>query len=238
MKLDLLIMAAHPDDAELGCAGTILANVQAGRKVGIVDFTRGELGTRGTPETRHQEAKNASAILGISARENLGLPDGFFRNDPESQLKLISVIRKYQPDVVIANAPTDRHIDHGRGALLASDACFLSGLRRIETQEDGEMQSAWRPRAVYHYIQDRYMTPDLIVDITPFWEQKIRAIRAFATQFHNPDLNEPQTVLSTPDFLNFVEARARELGRTIGVTFAEGFTTQRTPGVKDLFDLL
>ncbi len=238
MKLDILVMAAHPDDAELGAGGIILAHVAMGKKVGVVDFTEGELGTRGTAITRKSEAENASKILMLSARENLKLPDGFFKNDKDSQLKLISVIRKYQPDIVIANAVTDRHIDHGKGSGLATDACFLSGLRKIETLLDGEKQETWRPKVVYHYIQDRYITPDFIFDITPFWDKKMEAIKAFNTQFHNPNLNEPQTTLSSPDFIHFIEGRARDFGRTIGTTYGEGFTVERQIGVKDLFDLL
>jgi len=238
MKLDILVMAAHPDDAELGAGGIILAHVAMGKKVGVVDFTEGELGTRGTAETRKIEAENASKILMLSARENLKLADGFFKNDKESQLKLIAVIRKYQPEIVIANAVTDRHIDHGKGSDLASDACFLSGLRKIETYLDGEKQEIWRPKVVYHYIQDRYITPDFIFDITPYWDKKMEAIKAFNTQFHNPNLNEPQTTLSSPDFIHFLEGRARDLGRTIGTTFGEGFTIERQIGIKNLFDLL
>jgi len=238
MKLDILVMAAHPDDAELGAGGIILAHVAMGKKVGVVDFTEGELGTRGTAETRKIEAENASKILMLSARENLKLADGFFKNDKESQLKLIAVIRKYQPEIVIANAVTDRHIDHGKGSDLASDACFLSGLRKIETYLDGEKQEIWRPKVVYHYIQDRYITPDFIFDITPYWDKKMEAIKAFNTQFHNPNLNEPQTTLSSPDFIHFLEGRARDLGRTIGTIFGEGFTIERQIGIKNLFDLL
>jgi len=238
MKLDILVMAAHPDDAELGAGGIILAHVAMGKKVGVVDFTEGELGTRGTAETRKIEAENASKILMLSARENLKLADGFFKNDKESQLKLIAVIRKYQPEIVIANAVTDRHIDHGKGSDLASDACFLSGLRKIETYLDGEKQEIWRPKVVYHYIQDRYITPDFIFDITPYWDKKMEAIKAFNTQFHNPNLNEPQTTLSSPDFIHFLEGRARDLGRTIGTIFGEGFSIERQIGIKNLFDLL
>jgi len=238
MKLDILVMAAHPDDEELGEGGIILAHVAMGKKVGVVDFTEGELGTRGTAETRKIEAENASKILMLSARENLKLADGFFKNDKESQLKLIAVIRKYQPEIVIANAVTDRHIDHGKGSDLASDACFLSGLRKIETYLDGEKQEIWRPKVVYHYIQDRYITPDFIFDITPYWDKKMEAIKAFNTQFHNPNLNEPQTTLSSPDFIHFLEGRARDLGRTIGTIFGEGFTIERQIGIKNLFDLL
>ena len=224
MKLDILVMAAHPDDAELSCAGTILKHIAAGKKVGIVDFTRGELGTRGTPEIRLQESADATKILGLQARENLGIRDGFFRNDEETQLKLIEVIRKYQPDIVLANALEDRHPDHGKGAQLAIDACFLSGLRQIKT---GDLP-AWRPAQVYHYIQDRYLEPDFVVDISANWDQKEAAIRAFKSQFFDPNSAEPASYISSPDFLNFIQARAMEMGHKIGVKYGEGFQSQKT----------
>jgi bacillithiol biosynthesis deacetylase BshB1 len=224
MKLDILVMAAHPDDAELSCAGTILKHIAAGKKVGIVDFTRGELGTRGTPEIRLQESADATKILGLHARENLGIRDGFFRNDEETQLKLIEVIRKYQPDIVLANALEDRHPDHGKGAQLAIDACFLSGLRQIKT---GDLP-AWRPAQVYHYIQDRYLEPDFVVDISTQWDQKEAAIRAFKSQFFDPNSAEPASYISSPDFLNFIQARAMEMGHKIGVKYGEGFQSQKT----------
>jgi bacillithiol biosynthesis deacetylase BshB1 len=238
MKLDVLALGAHPDDVELGCGGTLLAQLAMGRKTGAIDFTRGELGTRGTAQTRKEEAAKAAAILGLSVRENLELADGFFRNDPESQLKLITLIRRFQPEIVLANAVSDRHADHGRGSQLATEACFYAGLHRIETHYEGVLQSPWRPKAVYHYLQDRYIVPDFVIDITPFWEQRMQAILAYSTQFYNPALQQPQTPLSTPDFIHFLEARARELGRAIGVGFGEGFTKERYLGVKDLFDLL
>ena len=224
MKLDILVMAAHPDDAELSCAGTILKHIAAGKKVGIVDFTRGELGTRGTPEIRLQESADATKILGLHARENLGIRDGFFRNDEETQLKLIEVIRKYQPDIVLANALEDRHPDHGKGAQLAIDACFLSGLRQIKT---GNLP-AWRPAQVYHYIQDRYLEPDFVVDISSQWDLKEAAIRAFKSQFFDPNSAEPASYISSPDFLNFIQARAMEMGHKIGVKYGEGFQSQKT----------
>lgn len=224
MKLDILVMAAHPDDAELSCAGTILKHIAAGKKVGIVDFTRGELGTRGTPEIRLQESADATKILGLHARENLGIRDGFFRNDEETQLKLIEVIRKYQPDIVLANALEDRHPDHGKGAQLAIDACFLSGLRQIKT---GDLP-AWRPTQVYHYIQDRYLEPDFVVDISAHWDQKEAAIRAFKSQFFDPNSVEPASYISSPEFLNFIQARAMEMGHKIGVKYGEGFQSQKT----------
>jgi bacillithiol biosynthesis deacetylase BshB1 len=221
MKLDILVMAAHPDDAELAVAGTIVDAIANGKKVGIVDFTRGELGTRGTPEIRLAESAAASQVLGIHARENLELADGFFQNDRESQLKLIEVIRKYQPDVVLANALEDRHPDHGKGAALAIDACFLSGLRKIETG-----LPAWRPKHVYHYIQDRYLEPDFVIDISAHWEKKEAAIRAFKSQFFDPNSTEPASYISSPDFLDFIKARAQEMGHKIGVKYGEGFQSQ------------
>jgi bacillithiol biosynthesis deacetylase BshB1 len=224
MKLDILVMAAHPDDAELSCSGTILKHIAAGKKVGIVDFTRGELGTRGTPEIRLQESADATKILGLHARENLGIRDGFFRNDEQTQIKLIEVIRKYQPDIVLANALQDRHPDHGKGAQLAIDACFLSGLRQIKT---GNL-SAWRPAQLYHYIQDRYLEPDFVVDISAYWDQKEAAIRAFKSQFFDPSSMEPASYISSPDFLNFIQARAMEMGHKIGVRYGEGFQSQKT----------
>jgi bacillithiol biosynthesis deacetylase BshB1 len=228
MKLDILVMAAHPDDAELSCAGTILKHIAEGKKVGIVDFTQGELGTRGTPEIRLQESADATKILGLHARENLGIRDGFFINDEETQLKLIEIIRKYQPEVVLANALEDRHPDHGKGAQLAIDACFLSGLRQIKT---GDL-SAWRPKQVYHYIQDRYLEPDFVIDITAHWDQKEAAIRAFKSQFFDPNSVEPASYISSPDFLNFIQARAMEMGHKIGVKYGEGFQKQGPLEVK------
>lgn len=242
MKLDLLAFASHPDDAELGCVGTLLAHKAQGKKIGIVDLTHGELGTRGTPETRAMEAAAAAHILGLDARENLGMADGFFKNDEAHQRKIIAALRKYQPEIVLMNAIHDRHPDHGRGSQLVSDACFLAGLRQIKTQDDnGKEQQAWRPKAVYHYIQDRFITPDLIVDITPYWEKKIASIYAFSSQFHTPasqENDEPATYISSPDFIRFIEARALELGHSIGVTYGEGFTKERNVGVKNLFDLI
>lgn len=238
MKLDILVLASHPDDAELGCGGTIARHIALGHKVGIVDLTRGELGTRGTPDTRQKEAEESARILGISVRENLALKDGFFQNDPESQLIVIRAIRKYQPRIILANAVYDRHIDHGKGASLAFDASFLSGLARIETRDkQGMAQKPWRPDAVYHYVQSQFITPDFVVDITDAWETKMKAIRAFGSQFFNPNSNEPETYISKPGFLRMVEARAIEYGHAIGVTYGEGFTVRRFIGVNSLFDL-
>jgi bacillithiol biosynthesis deacetylase BshB1 len=240
MKLDILAFAAHPDDVELAAAGTLLAHIALGKKVGIVDLTRGELGTRGSAELRDEEAAASTKILGIHARENLRMRDGFFVKDEESLLKVITMIRKYQPEIVLCNSEFDRHIDHGRAGDLVHDACFLSGLRKIETKHNGETQSAWRPISTYHYIQDYYTKPDVIFDITPFFEQKNEAIKAFKSQFFNPDLNanEPETPISSADFWEFLEARARQFGRLINVTYAEGFTVKRPIGSKDLTTLL
>ncbi|SHL73108.1 bacillithiol biosynthesis deacetylase BshB1 [Hymenobacter psychrotolerans] len=239
MKLDILALGAHPDDVEMSAAGTLLAAAAAGKKIGIVDLTRGELGTRGTPATRAQEAEAASRILGLSARENLGLPDGFFRNDREHQLPLIAALRRYQPDVVLCNAIQDRHPDHGRGAELARDACFLSGLRMIETLgADGQPQTPWRPRVVYHYIQDRQLPADFVVDITAHWPGKWASIQAYKTQFFDAESKEPQTYLSSQEFSKFMEARAREFGHLIGVEFGEGFTRERPLGVQEITELI
>lgn len=239
MKLDILVLAAHPDDAEISCAGTIAHHVAQGHKVGIVDFTKGELGTRGTVEIRAREAEASSKILGVAVRENLGLKDGFFQNDPTNQLPVIRAIRKFQPSIVLANAVYDRHIDHGKGASLAYDACFLSGLVRIETfDEKGNKQQPWRPSAVYHYIQSLYIEPDFIVDISDYWEKKAEALKAFKSQFYDPESDETQTYISSPAFLKMVEARAIDWGHAIGARYGEGFTTRRYPGVRSLFDLM
>lgn len=237
-KLDVLVFAAHPDDAELGCSGTIASLVAQGKKVGIVDFTQGEMGTRGTPEIRLQESAKAAEILKLSARENLAFKDIFFKNDDEHQLKLVEVIRKYQPEIVLANAITDRHPDHGKGSSLASQACFMSGLRKIETEFNGENQAPWRPKIVYHYIQNNFINPDFVVDITPYWQMKIDSIMAFGSQFYDPSSKEPSSFISNPDFLPFIEARAREYGHKILVKYGEGFTVERIPGVNNLFDLI
>lgn len=238
MKLDILVMAAHPDDAELAVSGTIAAAIAQGKKVGIVDFTRGELGTRGTPEIRLAESAEASQILGIHARVNLELADGFFQNNQESQLKLIEVIRAFQPEIVLANALEDRHPDHGKGAQLAIDACFLSGLRKIETTYEGVKQTEWRPKQLFHYIQDRYLTPDFVIDISKHWATKEASIRAFRSQFFDPNSTEPASYISSPEFLNFIEARAREMGHKIGVQYGEGFQTQKTIAIHDLTSLV
>jgi bacillithiol biosynthesis deacetylase BshB1 len=237
-KLDVLVFAAHPDDAELGCSGTIASLVAQGKKVGIVDFTQGEMGTRGTPEIRLQESAKAAEILQLSARENVGFKDVFFKNDETHQLKLVEMIRKYQPEIVIANAISDRHPDHGKGSSLATQACFMSGLRKIETYFEGTNQSPWRPKVVYHYIQNNFINPDFVVDITPYWQIKIDSIMAFRSQFYDPNSKEPTSFISDPDFIPFIEARAREYGHKIMVKYGEGFTVERIPGVTDIFNLI
>jgi len=239
MKLDLMVMTVHPDDAELGAGGTIAKYVAGGKKVGIVDLTQGELGTRGTPETRKREAEKAAEILGVHVRENLELRDGFFANDEENQLVIIRAIRKYQPEIVITNALDDRHPDHGRASKLVNDALFLSGLRRIETMDEGQIQEAFRPRLQLQVIQDKYIQPDIILDITDFWEKKEQSILAYTTQFNvSSDDDEPQTYISNPDFMESTRGRAAELGRNIQVKYAEGFTARKLLGVHDLFQLL
>jgi bacillithiol biosynthesis deacetylase BshB1 len=239
LKLDILVLPVHPDDAELGCAGVILKHIALGKKVGIVDLTRGELGTRGSAEIRAQEAAASSKILGLAVRENLGLPDGFFENTQEYQLKVIKAIRKYQPAIIITNAYHDRHPDHGRASELIETSAFLSGLRKIETDIDRELQEPWRPELVLHFIQDEYIKPDILVDVTGHWDKKIESINAFGSQFFNPNWqNEPQTYISSPDFIPVIEARAREFGKVINVKYAEGFTCRKILGVDNLFNLL
>lgn len=239
LKLDILVLSVHPDDAELGCAGTILKHIALGKKVGVVDLTRGELGTRGTAEIRAKEAAASAKILGLAARENLGLPDGFFQNDREHQLKVIAAIRKYQPQIIITNAYHDRHPDHGRASDLVETATFLSGLRKIETSIDGEPQQPWRAELLLHFIQDEFIKPDILVDVTNYWDKKIESINAFGSQFFNPNWeNEPQTYISSPEFVEIVEARAREFGKVIRVKYAEGFTSRKILGVDNLFNLL
>jgi bacillithiol biosynthesis deacetylase BshB1 len=239
MKLDILVLAAHPDDAELGCGGTIAKHVAAGYKVGIIDFTQGELGTRGTVESRFAEAAEAAKIQGVIVRENLKLRDGFFQNDEAHQMAVIQAIRKYQPEIILANAIRDRHSDHGKAAKLAADSCFLSGLAKIHTtDDDGNKQDPWRPKALYHFIQSIFISPDIIVDISSHWDTKIKAIQSFRTQFFDPGSNEPETYISKPGFLKMIEARAIEFGHAIGAQYGEGFTVTRYPGVKSLFDLL
>lgn len=239
MKLDLVVMTVHPDDAELGAGGTIAKYVAEGKKVGIIDLTRGELGTRGTPQTRAAEATEAARILGVDVRENLELRDGFFQNNEESQLIIIKAIRKYQPEIVITNAFDDRHPDHGRASKLVNDALFLAGLRRIETELDGVSQEAFRPRLQLQLIQDKYIQPDVVLDVTAYWDIKEKSILAYKTQFNSSgEDEEPQTYISSPDFMESTRGRGREFGRNIQVPFAEGFTARKILGVKDIFELI
>jgi bacillithiol biosynthesis deacetylase BshB1 len=234
LKLDILAFGAHPDDVELGCAGTLAKEISLGRKVGIIDLTEGELGTRGSIEIRYKEAAKASEILDISFRENLKMRDGFFKNDEEHQMEVIKMIRKYRPKIVLCNAIEDRHIDHGKGAELVSDACFLSGLKRIETVLEGEKQEAWRPKVVYHYIQWKNIEPDFVVDITGFMDIKLKAIMAYDSQFYNPNSDEMVTPIATKNFLDSIKYRSQDLGRLIGTDFAEGFTVERYVAVNSL----
>ena len=238
IKLDILAFGAHPDDVELGCGGTIAKEIALGKKVGIIDLTRGELGTRGSAEIRDNEAAKAAKILGVTVRENLNMRDGFFVNDEEHQLAIIKILRKYQPEIVLCNAIDDRHIDHGKGSKLVSDACFLSGLRKIETEFNNEKQEAWRPKFVYHYIQWKNIKPDFVVDITGYSQIKVDAILAYDSQFYNADTNEPETPIATKNFLESLNYRSQDLGRLIGVDFAEGFTVERYVGVNSLGDLI
>jgi len=233
MKIDILAFGVHPDDVELGCSGTILASIKEGKKVAVVDLTRGELGTRGTVDTRNAESEAAAKVLGLSARENLDMADGFFEHNQANIMKVVKVIRKYAPEIVICNAPEDRHPDHGRSSKLVTDACFLAGLRKIETTDDaGIPQQPSRPKYVFHYIQDRYLEPDFVVDITDYAEQKKEAILCYATQFYNPELDEPNTYISSPEFLESITGRDIILGKRIGVKYAEGFLTEKILGVK------
>ena len=237
MKLDILAFGAHPDDVELGCSGTIAKEVSLGKKVGIIDLTRGELGTRGSVEIRNSESAKASEILGVSVRENLDMRDGFFINDEAHQLKIIQMLRKYRPEIVLCNAIIDRHIDHGKGSKLVSDACFLSGLVKIETELNGEKQQAWRPKVVYHYIQWQNIEPDFVVDISGFLDKKMESVLAYGSQFYDPNSNEPVTPIASKNFLDSVKYRAEDFGRLVGVEYAEGFTTERYLAVNSLADL-
>lgn len=235
MKLDVLAIGVHPDDVELGCSGTLIKEVKRGKKVGIIDLTQGELGTRGTIESRYEEAAEAGRIIGVHARENLKMRDGFFKNDEAHQLQVIQVLRKYQPEIVIGNILEDRHPDHGRAGQLVYDACFLSGLRQVKTvDENGKEQEKWRPKYLLHYIQDRFYEPDFIVDISDVFEQRMASIKAYKTQFHDPESNEPTTYISNPEFMEAIISRARLLGKRIGVQFAEGFLTKKAIGIDNL----
>ncbi len=239
MTVDVLAIAAHPDDIEMTCAGTVLSLVAQGKTVAGVDLTRGELGTRGTPEIRLKESAEGAKQMGLAARENMGFRDAFFRNDEEHQMALIPIIRHYQPKIVLTNAPDDRHPDHGRAAELVIQACFYAGLRQIKTVgKDGQPQEAHRPNFIYHFIQDRSLTPNFVVDVSPYWNQKIAAIKAYKSQFFDPDSPEPQSYISGEPFMKFLEARTREHGHRIGVEFGEGFISKRMLGVTDLFALV
>ena len=238
MKLDILAVGAHPDDVELGCGATIAKEVSLGSKVGILDLTRGELGTRGNAKIRDKEAANAAEILNVAVRENVGFDDGFFINDKQHQIEIIKIIRKYKPEIVLCNAIDDRHIDHSKGSKLVSDACFLSGLLKIETTVSGEKQKAWRPKHVYHYIQWKNLEPDFVVDVSGFIETKLKAVKAYSSQFYNPNSKEPSSPISSENFINSITYRAQDLGRLIGVDHAEGFTTERYVAVNSFENLI
>ena len=237
MKLDILAFGAHPDDVEIGCSATIAKEISLGKKVGIIDLTRGELGTRGSSEIRKQEAAKAAVILKVAIRENLGFADGFFINDKEHQMEVIKMIRKYKPAIVLCNAKSDRHIDHSKGGELVSNACFLSGLRKIETFLDGEAQEAWRPKVVYHYIQWENLTPDFVMDVTGFMDVKIASVKAYASQFYDPNSKEPSSPITSKTFIDSISYRAQDLGRLVGVDYAEGYTVERFVAVKSLENL-
>jgi bacillithiol biosynthesis deacetylase BshB1 len=237
-KIDILAIGVHPDDVELSCSGTLAKHIAMGKSVGILDLTRGELGTRGNAEIRTKESMEAARILGVANRIQLNLRDGFFEQNEQSLISIIQQIRFFCPDIVLCNAINDRHPDHGRSAKLVADACFYAGLAKIETVYDGQKQTAWRPKAVYHYIQDNYLEPDFVIDVTDYKELKHKAILAFSSQFYNPGSQEPETPISSADFLESVDAKMRVMGRQIGVSFAEGFKRTRYIGVQNLFDLV
>jgi len=238
MKLDILAFGAHPDDVELGCGGTIAKEIANGKKVGIVDLTRGELGTRGTPELRIKESENASKTIGVEIRENLGFKDGFFKNDESHQLEIIKIIRKFKPNIVLCNAKDDRHIDHPKGADLVVDSCFLSGLKKVKTDLEGKKQDSWRPNNVYHYIQWKNSSPDFLVDISGFEDVKMNAVKCYSSQFYDPSSKEPETLISKKNFLDTIYNRSLDFGRLIGVDHAEGFTTNKAIGVDSINDLI
>ena len=237
LNVDILAIGAHPDDVELGCSGTIAKEIALGKKVGIIDLTRGELGTRGSAEIRDSEAKKAAGILGVSFRENLNFKDGFFTNDEVHQLELIKVIRKYKPKIILCNAIDDRHIDHPKGAKLVVDSCFLSGLKKIKTNHEGVDQNPWRPENIYHYIQWKNLNPDFVVDISEYFDTKIKSVKAFESQFYNGNESVHDTPISTKNFLDSIEYRARDLGRLTGVEYAEGFIASRLPRIESISDL-
>lgn len=238
MKLAILAIGAHPDDVELGCGATIAKEISLGKKVGILDLTKGELGTRGSSKIRAEEAKNGAKILGVSIRENLGFADGFFINDEKHQIEIIKIIRKYKPEIVLCNAFDDRHIDHPKGSKLVSDACFLSGLVKVETLLDGIKQGAWRPKFVYHYIQWKNLEPDFVVDVSGFMDIKMEAVKAYSSQFYDPNSTEPSSPISNKNFLDSVKYRAQDLGRLVGTEYAEGFNTERYVAVKSFDNLI
>jgi bacillithiol biosynthesis deacetylase BshB1 len=237
MKVDILAIGVHPDDVELSCSGTLIKHISFGKTVGILDLTRGELGTRGSAEQRKKEAEAGAKIIGVRFRDNLEMADGFFENNPAHQLKLITKLRQYCPDIILCNAISDRHPDHGRAATLVSESCFYSGLRKVKTTPDGKEQEPWRPKAIYHYVQDRHIKPDFVVDITPWFPKKLESIKAYTSQFFDPSSKEPETPISSNQFMEFIIARNRHSGRDIGADYAEAYTVERTVGVNNLFDL-
>ena len=237
MKLDILAFAAHPDDVEMSCGATLAKYASLGKKAGIVDFTQGQMGTRGTPELRLQEAEKSAEILKLAARENLGFEDIYFTNDIEHQLKVVEMIRKYQPEIVFANAQKERHPDHVKAAEIVKTAVFLAGLKKLDTTIDGKQQEPWRPRSVYHYIQSTMLKPDFVEDVTGYWEQRNEAIYAFASQVHMPNAGGTETFISSPEFMLMLDARGKMLGQSIGAKFGEGFKVNRNLGVSDLFSL-
>lgn len=239
MKIDILAFGAHPDDVELSCGGTIYKEIQNGKTVGIIDMTKGELGTRGSVAIRKEEATHAAKLLGVSFRENLNFSDGFIMNDKAHQLEVIKIIRQYRPEIVLCNAVDDRHTDHGKASKLVSDACFLSGLGKIETHSDGstDFQEPWRPKSIYHYIQWKTLQPDFVVDISAQIDQKMAAVLAYSSQFYDPNSQAAETPISSKNFIESIRYRAADLGRLVGVDFAEGFNVERLPAIDSLFDL-
>lgn len=238
LKLDILAVAAHPDDAELACAGTLMAHIAMGQKCGILDLTQGEMGTRGTPKIREIESQNSAKILGIHARENCNIGDCTFENNFENQLKIIQIIRKYKPEILLINAPEDRHPDHGRASKLTSDAAFYAGLQKIETSIEGQTQTQWRPKQILYYVQDKLLTVDFVVDITPYFAKKMAAIKSFESQFYDPNLNQPSTYIADEKYLSYIEARAIEFGHSIGVQYGEGFIKQKQLNIKNILNIV
>ncbi|SMD32528.1 bacillithiol biosynthesis deacetylase BshB1 [Reichenbachiella faecimaris] len=238
MKLDVLVFAAHPDDAELSCGGTILSLIASGKKVGLVDFTRGEMGTRGTPEIRDKESAAAAEILGLTVRENLKFQDVFFKNDDEHVLEVVRKIRQYQPDVILANAIADRHPDHGKAAQVVKRATFLAGLKNVNTKLEDMLQENWYIKNLYHYIQTDFHKPDFVIDVSGFWATRMEAVRAYKSQFFDPSGESSNTLISSPEFMELIEARGREFGMSIRVKYGEGFIADRMLGVSDLTSLL